>query len=61
MKYRGLFGFITAIVAGIGASLRMPAHGSPTSRLSNGRQAFYAVSAPRRANQRKNYAKGWAK
>ena len=61
MKARGIFAIVAAMVAGIGRAFHT--HASPTTsgRVSNGRDAFSAVSAPHRANQRKNYAKGWAK
>jgi len=64
MKARGIFAIIAAFVAAIGHG-RKGASLAPANlisgRISNGRQAFYNVSGPRRANQSKNYAKGWAK
>ena len=65
MKSRGIFAIVSALVAGIGSHLKgafaTHSSGNTSGRISNGRQAFYAVSAPHRANQRKNYAKGWAR
>jgi len=61
MKARGIFAIMAALVANVRYAFTARLSPTTSGRVSNGRQAFYAVSAPRRANRRKNYAKGWAK
>jgi hypothetical protein len=60
MKARGIFAIVAAFVASFKGVLRTHASPNTQGRVSNGRQAFYSVSGPRRASQSKNYAKGWA-
>jgi len=60
MKSRGIFAIVAATLAIIGRAFHTHASPIVSDRVSNGRQAFYNVSGPHRANQRKHYAKGWS-
>jgi hypothetical protein len=61
MKARGIFAIMAALIANVRHAFTARPSPTTSGRVSNGRQAFYAVSGGHRANQRRHYAKGWAK
>ncbi len=59
MKSRGIFVILAAMLAAVGTAFRLKPSPNTSGRMAGDRQAFYAVSGGHRANQRKNYKKGW--